>query len=224
MRKQLDDSLAEMNKYCWWHSIDLGNGLVTPGAKSLDLMAEEYRNSFDGLSLHGRSVLDIGAWNGGFSIEAKRRGARRVLALDRPGQANMQNARDSLNFAISKSGLEIETIERDVEVIGALDGIGQFDVVLFLGVFYHLIDPVYVLRQLYPITKEVLVLETHVVVSSDSSPLMIFYPTDELNHDASNWWGPNIACVEYLLKTIGFSRVEIIQPKDKNRAVFRAFR
>lgn len=213
------NSNSNVSDFIWWHSIDLGNGLVTPGAKSLDQMQEEYENAFGGLDFKGKSVLDVGAWNGAFSIEAKRRGAERVVALDRPRDVNMPGARESLEFAIATSGLAIEMVERDVEEPHALDGLGQFDIVAFLGVFYHLVDPIMVLRNLARITRETLILETHQEFSADQRPLMVFFPNSELNNDASNWWGPNRACVEALLKTVGFTSVDVRQPTAETRLV-----
>src|SRR5262249_48378881 len=66
----------------WFHSIDLGGGVVTPGQKAPIQHEREAAAFFDRVELSGCSVLDIGAWNGFFSFEAKRRGARRVLAAD----------------------------------------------------------------------------------------------------------------------------------------------
>lgn len=67
----------------WWHSIELAPGIVTPGAKSCELMrAELAALRLGALSLPGKSVIDIGAWDGFYSFEAERRGAARVLALD----------------------------------------------------------------------------------------------------------------------------------------------
>jgi tRNA (mo5U34)-methyltransferase len=63
----------------WWHPIDLGNGVVTPGIDCTPSRLAEIRLPED---LRGKSVLDIGAWDGFFSFEAERRGARRVLATD----------------------------------------------------------------------------------------------------------------------------------------------
>ncbi len=66
----------------WFHSIDLGNGLVTPGAGKIDKLTQ-MANVYFALGLHGLSVLDVGAWDGFFSFEAERRGAARVLAADK---------------------------------------------------------------------------------------------------------------------------------------------
>ena len=65
----------------WWHSIDLGQGVVTPGKKSARFLAKEL-HSLQLPDLTGKSVLDIGAFSGFYSFEAERRGAARVVALD----------------------------------------------------------------------------------------------------------------------------------------------
>lgn len=65
----------------WWHSIDLGNGVVTPGDKPPEFLEYEWW-TFRLSPLSGQSVLDIGAWDGYFSFRAEREGASRVVALD----------------------------------------------------------------------------------------------------------------------------------------------
>ena len=65
----------------WWHSIDLGHGVVTPGAKSPEQLAHELQ-AIALPDLRGRTVLDIGGWDGFFAFEAERRGAARVAVLD----------------------------------------------------------------------------------------------------------------------------------------------
>ena len=58
----------ELSEYYWWHSIRLADGRVTPGQKPLELMEREFNETFSSLDLTGKSLLDVGAWNGGFSI------------------------------------------------------------------------------------------------------------------------------------------------------------
>ena len=65
----------------WWHSIDLGDGLLTPGGKNAALLRREWE-AMKVPDLAGRSVLDIGAWDGYFSFQAERLGAREVVARD----------------------------------------------------------------------------------------------------------------------------------------------
>jgi tRNA (mo5U34)-methyltransferase len=104
--------------------------------------------------------------------------------------------------------------------------VGRFDVVLFLGVFYHLVDPVRALQNLAAVTNEVAVVETHLDLRAMDRPAMVFYPGTELNDDPTNWWGPNRQCVEALLKVVGFERV-VYQPHPlvgDARGVFHAYK
>ncbi|HEY7441177.1 MAG TPA: hypothetical protein VH701_02065, partial [Vicinamibacterales bacterium] len=78
-RPDLEMVKREVSGIKWWHTIDLGNGIVTPGLDPTPARLPEIQLPDD---LSGLSVLDIGAWDGFFSFEAERRGARRVLATD----------------------------------------------------------------------------------------------------------------------------------------------
>src|SRR5579864_7783608 len=77
-----DDLSVEIAKFPWFHSIDLGHGVITPGSKPLEVCQAEAEVVFGRVNLANLSVIDVGAWNGYFSFEAKSRGARRVLATD----------------------------------------------------------------------------------------------------------------------------------------------
>src|SRR5260370_8873061 len=91
----------------WHHSIGLGGGVVTDGNKSLPNCAGEASLVFDRVDLSGRSVLDIGAWNGFFSFEAKRRGATRALATDSYCWSQPDiHGRDTFDIARYALGLE----------------------------------------------------------------------------------------------------------------------
>jgi tRNA (mo5U34)-methyltransferase len=210
----------------WWHSIRLADGRVTPGKKSLALMDEESSMLFDPVDLNGKSLLDVGAWNGGFSIEAKRRGASRVVALDYVAWNNPNiQGRRSFDLAVKLCNVDIEAVERDVSSPALdLSDLGTFDIVLFSGVFYHLVDPIATLSELSRITRETIVVETYVEKSPERRPMMVFFPGAELNNDRSNWWGPNLVLVENLLRHFGFSRIMCQQGSDRNRAVFHASR
>ncbi len=65
----------------WWHSIDLGEGVVTAGHRTADELDEVWR-SLELPELGGKTVLDVGAWDGYFSFRAEEAGATRVVALD----------------------------------------------------------------------------------------------------------------------------------------------
>ncbi|HWB47704.1 MAG TPA: protein arginine N-methyltransferase [Stellaceae bacterium] len=210
----------------WWHSIDLGNGRVTPGRKSPRRMASEFANTFGKLGLTGRSVLDIGAWNGGFSVEAARRGAARVVALDHfTWNAPQYRGREAFDLVNEITGHGIEAVDIDLDTPQlSLSHLGQFDVVLFLGVFYHLRDPIAGLREAAALAREVLVVETLIERRLNPRPSMVFYPGTERAGDPTNWWGPNIACMLELLRLEGFPRIEVARGYGRSRRVFHAFR
>jgi tRNA (mo5U34)-methyltransferase len=224
MRDTQSRSLTdEVQSFSWFHSIDLGDGLVTPGHKPLSRHVRETKTIFSPLTVFGKTVLDIGAWNGFYSLEAKRRGATRVVAADhyvwhRP-EFGLKRA---IEIPIEATGLDIEPIDVDVPDLTLEKTGGPFDIVLFLGVFYHLIDPIDGLRRAAEQSREVLVVESHIETSiEDHRPCMVFFP-DGFANDATNCWGPNAALIVALLQRFGFPRVDHMIVGT--RAFFHAWR
>lgn len=218
---------AEIAKIDWYHSIDLGNGIITPGyAKNIS----PYSEKIIGLpeKLTGMTVLDIGAWDGFYSFAAEKRGASRVLATDwfvwrelrKNGKAGFELARRVLNSKVED--LEIDVLDLSPEKVGV------FDLVLFLGVLYHLPHPLLALEKVASVTGKQLILETHVDLLELEQPAMAFYPGRELNDDPTNWCGPNPAMVKGMLETVGFKKVKIVFGPLKHamstRMVFHAWR
>jgi len=189
----------------WFHTIDLG-GVVTPGlddspAKLADLALPD---------LAGKSVLDIGSWDGFFAFEAERRGARRVLATDSFSWSGA-NWGSKAGFELAREALGSRVEDEYVDVMElAPEHVGTFDVVLLLGVLYHMRHPLLALERAAAVTRERLILETHVDIPFARRPVAAFYPGDELNHDDTNWWGPNAAAVEGMLRAVGFREVVVI--------------
>lgn len=189
----------------WFHTIDLGHGIVTPGS---DRSREKLARLRLPERLDGRSVLDVGAWNGFFSFEAERRGASRVLAVDSfcwSGEG--WGTQDGFLLAREALGSRVE--DREMEVLDlSPESVGTFDVVLCLGVLYHLKHPHQALERVASVTDDLLVLETHVDLLTTRVPAMALYPGDELNDDPTNWCGPNLAALEWMLRDVGFRRLE----------------
>jgi tRNA (mo5U34)-methyltransferase len=214
---------SDMGQIKWFHTIDLGNGVATAGLRS----ASELKMQADAVfrdNVAGLSVLDIGAWDGYFSFEAKRRGAARVRATDHfcwSGEG--WGTKAGFDFARQTTGLDIEDQEIDVLQI-SLETVGKWDVVLFLGVFYHLRNPFDAVERVASVADRVLIVETHVEVNlSPDRPAMMFYPGAELSGDPTNWWGPNPSCVIEMIKTCGFERVDYSIWRG-TRSVFHAYR
>ena len=190
----------------WFHSIELRPGIVTPGDKSLAVVQREEQALLGPFDLTGRSVLDIGAWNGAFSFAAKRRGAARVLATDEFAWAHPAlRGRETFELARAELGLEVETLQIDPTRMD--ETLGRFDLVLFLGVFYHLFDPIDVLQRMRAVTGQVLLIETHQDALALAEPAMVFYPGRTLANDDTNWWGPNPPLMLHLLRQQGFARI-----------------
>lgn len=213
-----DQLRAQMATIKWFHSIELAPGITTPAS-------DVTRDRLDvvGLpeDLSGRTVLDVGAWDGFFSFEAERRGAARVLAADYFAWHG-NNWSDKSGFELARHALRSRVEDVDVDVMDlSPERVGEFDLVLFLGVLYHLRHPLLALERVATVTRDQLILETHVDLTWLRRPAMAFYPGQELAWDPTNWWGPNPAAVIGMLHAVGFKRVELISP---NSPVYRAAR
>jgi tRNA (mo5U34)-methyltransferase len=202
----------------WFHSIELAPGITTPGtevtADRVDVLALPP-------DLSGKTVLDIGAWDGFFSFAAERRGADRVVAADHFAWHG-GNWSSKAGFELARRALRSNVEDLDIDVMDlAPERIGTFDLVLFLGVLYHVRDPLLALERVASVTKGQLIVETHVDLTWMRRPAMAFYPGSELAWDPTNWWGPNPEAVKAMLHTVGFRRVEIVTP---NSWAYRAAR
>lgn len=194
----------EVSQVKWFHTIDLGNGIVTPGQYDNRAALRILKLPS---SLEGMSVLDIGAWDGFYSFEVERRGASRVLATDSFSWGG-GGWGTKAGFDLAKRALNSKVEEMEIDVMDiSPSNVGVFDVALFLGVLYHLRHPLMALERVASVTKKLLVVETHLDKIWEKRPVMAFYPGSELDNDPTNWWGPNPAAVEAMLKDVGFSKV-----------------
>jgi tRNA (mo5U34)-methyltransferase len=166
--------------------------------------------------LSGKTVLDVGCNAGFYSQEMKRRGAARVVGID-SDPAYLAQAR----FAAQVNHLEIEF--RQLDVYSVRDLRERFDVVLFMGVLYHLRHPLLALDLLHEYAvKDMLIFQSLLRGSQEVAALEMNYPFTETEifnrngypimhfverqyaNDPTNWWIPNRACVEAMLRSSGF--------------------
>lgn len=211
--------------HSWFHTMDLGHGIVTVGRdESLRRLGWLQLPA----SLTGKTVLDVGAWDGFFSFECERRGAERVLAVD---SVAWQEPAWGPNGYGTKAGFELarEALGSNVEDLnlGDLDDLSPervetWDVVLLLGVLYHMKHPWRTLERVASVCRELLVIETHVDLIELRRPAMAVYPGDELAGDASNWCGPNPAAVKAMLAVEGFSSIESVHLERRAYRLARA--
>lgn len=213
---ELKSAVAEIK---WFHTIDLGRGVVTPGRQNSRAKLAKIPMPSD---LSGKTVLDIGAWDGFFSFEVERRGAARVLAIDGPSWGGPKPGSKG-GFELARRVLGSKVEDRRMSVMDmSRDEIGVFDLVLFLGVLYHLRHPLMALERVYDVSGDQVILDTHVHMTGRKHPVMVFYPEDELARDPTNWWGPNVAAVESMLRDVGFRRVELVSLRPFSERLIRA--
>ncbi len=194
----------------WYHTIDLGHRVVTRGVDDTPLRLSRLDLP---ASLAGRTVLDIGAWDGFFSFEAERRGAARVVAADYYAWRGLGwgTGEGKAGFKLARQSLDSRVEDLDIDVMDLSPArVGTFDVVLCLGVLYHLRHPLLALERIASVTRELLILETAVDMIGIRRPAMAFYPGRELGGDPTNGWGPNIPAVHGMLRDVGFQQVRTV--------------
>ncbi len=203
----------------WFHNIELGGVRTAPEHFLGDYPRLKWRKFESAIpaDLSGRSVLDIGCNAGFYAMEMKRRGAARVVGID-SDEAYLAQAR----FAAEVEGLDIEYRRLSVYDVGLLGE--RFDVVLFMGVLYHLRHPLLALDLLREeAVGDLLVVQSMQRGSGEVAELAADYPFTEtdlfdrpdfpklhfLEHhysgDPTNWWVPNRACMEAMLRSAGFA-------------------
>jgi tRNA (mo5U34)-methyltransferase len=222
--QEFRERAKDLSQVHWHHTIHLLPDLVVEGAKSAATLEAERAAILGAVDLAGRSVVDVGTWNGYFAFEAKRAGASRVIATDSYVWHSPQfRGRETFELARACLGIDVEAREIDpTDMPGDLEPV---DVVLFLGVFYHMIEPATVLQKVASLAKDLLVVETHQDLLALDRPAMVFYPGTTLANDATNWWGPNPECVAELLATAGFCHVFYQRhPVVAERGIYHAFR
>ena len=211
----------------WFHNLELAGTQTAPDHPLGDYPRMKWRRFRDALAPHvaGRTVLDIGCNGGFYALEMKRLGAARVLAVDHDADYLAQ-----ARFAAEVEGQDIELRQLSVYEVGRIGE--RFDIVLFMGVLYHLRHPLLALDLVHEhVAGDLLVFQTMLRGSSDVARVEPDYPIrDErpfdhpafprlhfVEHayasDPTNWWVPNRACAEAMLRSAGF-RIEA-RPEDE---------
>ena len=231
--RRLQSAVEELD---WYHTIDLGGGVRTPGQSTTAPLTVDQLPD-----LRGRSVLDIGAWDGYYSFLAEELGARRVVALDHyiwgvdlperdrywtqcAATGNLpDHGRDTTDFwqadLPGKRGFDLarEALGSSVEAIVDdfasmdLDRLGRFDVVFYIGVLYHVKEPLTALERVRRVTNEVAVIETESVLYQGAPApegLMRFVAGGDVKGDFGTWFVPSLDALVQLCRAAGFRTVE----------------
>jgi tRNA (mo5U34)-methyltransferase len=219
-RNEIERTVRQLGK--WFHNLDLCGVKTAPDHFLGDYPMIKWRRFAHAVpaSLEGVSVLDIGCSSGFYSIEMKRRGARRVVAME-PDAGYRAQAR----FAAEICEQDIEFTDLSVYDIQRLDE--RFDLVIFMGVLYHLRYPLLALDLIRRhAVKDLLLFQSMLRGSEERFELKKDYPFSEtavfgdpgiprlhfIQHcyagDPTNWWIPNRACVEAMLQSAGFEIID----------------
>ena len=219
-RERVAERIRELGD--WFHNLDLDGVQTAPDHFLGDYPRVKWQRFQHAIpaDLRGKTVLDIGCNGGFYSIEMKRRGADRVVAIDFDDRYLAQ-----ARFAAEALGCEIEFRKLSVYDVQKLGE--QFDIVLFLGVLYHLRHPLLALDLIHEhVARDLFVFqslqrgsETVEQIQDDYE----FWETDVFERagfpklyfiekryagDPTNWWIPNRAAVEGMLRSAGFDIVD----------------
>ena len=211
----------------WFHNMELDGVWTAPDHFLGDYPGVKFKRFANAipLDLTGKTVLDLGCNGGFYSIEMKKRGASRVLGIDFD-EAYLAQAR----FAADVTGHDIEFRQMSVYDVGTLGE--RFDIVIFMGVLYHLRHPLLALDIIHDtVAKDLLVFQSMQRGSKEVDPVAADYDFWDQAHfhrpgypkmhfiehrysgDPTNWWAPNAACSEAMLRSAGFAVVS--HPEDE---------
>jgi tRNA (mo5U34)-methyltransferase len=214
----------------WFHSFDFGNGLVAEGMATLPSLSQRVSSLGLDMDIAGRTFLDIASWDGFYAFEAERRGASRVLATDKfcwggPGWGKKDG------FLLAREILRSKVEDKDVDVNEiSPTTVGEWDIVLFSGIFYHMRDPIQAITAAASVCRDRFIVETHIYNDDIAAPVMQYVPRTKGINANSNYWRPNSALIIQVLKDLDFSQIENtvkIDPpggNDSTHGFFNAYR
>lgn len=198
----------------WRHQIELPGGLVTPGF--IDTK-KEWTTLDISDDLHGKRVLDVGCSDGYYSFQCEKLGAHEVIAIDDKSSllwtqgSGISMVMDMLNSKINFMHKSVYDLDKNE--------LGEFDLVFFLNVIYHLRYPLLGLDKIRQVMRPGATLLYKSYYSTNiefklfgkllklqigNKPISQFYPSNELAGDYTNWWGPNIPAHRGMIESSGF--------------------
>ena len=208
-RRRSNPARATLEQRGLYHSFRLPDGRSLQGIMSVEAELERLDSFQLPADLSGKRVLDVGPWDGFFTFEAERRGAS-VTAID---YADLDTFRELHRVFNSRAEyLQLDVYDLDPAVVGT------FDIVLFLGVLYHLKHPLLALEKICAVTRDVCLIDSFVVDGEawqqgfhPPLPYVEFYETDELAGQTDNWSGPTVGAVESLARAAGFAWATVMR-------------
>jgi SAM-dependent methyltransferase len=213
----------EIAKYPWYHTLDLGGGVVTKGMFDHRAMVDRYLLP---ASTEGMRCLDIGTMDGFWAFEMARRGAAEVVALDvempheldwppaeRARTVTTMDETKGTRFELARQALGHADVQRVLRSVYDLDtDLGQFDLVFCGDLICHLRDPILALMRILSVTRGAAIIVTPVErfgFFNRRKPLVRF---DGI--DAFQWWVWSEPALERAVRAVGFRDLEFAPPFD----------
>ena len=227
----------DLADFLWYHTIDLGNGLVTPG--DYDYRSNVHLFDFPD-DMTGMSVLDVGSATGFFAFEFARRGAN-VTSVELPSIADWdmplgedrertlaglmelhkvttveevqyRHLDGPFEFCRSALGAKITRVHSTVyDLSPEKVATSGFDLVFAGDVLLHTFSPLKALAALTPLCRGKLIIAQDLTTAGgEREPVMKYVGGAERGGDNRSWWLPNRLCLEQILKRLGFRSVSVV--------------
>jgi tRNA (mo5U34)-methyltransferase len=226
---------GDLTRYYWYHTIDLGNGLVTPGTYDYRPLLSMYGFPAD---MHGMSVLDVGSATGFFAFEFEKRGGTvvsvelpSIMCWDMPHGEKDRTVSELMRSADVRTVEELDHVHAEgpfqfcrkllgSQVSRCLSSVydltpeklgrESFDLIFVGDVLLHTFSPLAALVALAPLCHGLLVIAQQLATVNDNEPVMLYAGGPTMSRDHRTWWHPNKVCLEQLLDRVGFRDVELV--------------
>ncbi len=212
----------EISRRKWYHRMDLGNGVTTPGFQ-YDSIWDNARQARSAIDYKGKTVLDLGSWDGMWAFEAEMLGAAFVVATDCLNQWQLWWHHGMNNLILVREAIFSQVVPlwniSPYVLRDRLDNMlyshpllkGGFDIVQHLGLLYHLRDPLLSLAQSRSVIKEggTLLIETAIDHVESSVSMRFNFGSDAFyKEDFTTWWAPTLPCLREILRMSYFEMDE----------------
>ena len=211
---------AEVADYPWYHTLELGDGVVTAGMFDHRPVLHHYPIPDD---LSGLRCLDVGTMDGFWAFEMERRGASEVVAVDAPDPLALDwpvSLRDTAEKSLDETkeerfalahralGSRVQRVARSVYELDS-ERLGSFDLVFCGDLLVHLRDPVGALERMHAVCDGSAIVTNPIERFGlrDRLPLARLDGVDEFG-----WWTTNLAGLVRMVRAAGFANVEPSRP------------
>jgi tRNA (mo5U34)-methyltransferase len=216
-----EELLEKVNQHTWYHNIDLGNGIITPG-RGWNRIWEPSAKFLERVEFSGKTVLEIGTWDGYFSFKAEALGAGKVTATDIKLWETFVLARDILNSKVEFKAASIYSLDESFPET-------LFDVIICYGIYYHLLFPNLAFTKMNRVLRPggTLLLEGAYYPKYEGQSILYFsYGEDRLvSNDPTFCTCPTLKCLRNMLHASLFEVTEenpYLREKNTGRVLIMA--